>query len=230
MIVKETKYEEGDIMNWIDIIIIIILIVNALKGLTRGFILSIFNLLGFILSAYIAKLYYLDLSKYIIDHTSIFEKIRDFVLKRLDLFIIAKAPDVIKNRIFSGQDMYSNTGQMSILDQSILADKLANVILNLISIVIIFFAARIIIMAIGGLIQYIAELPVLKQLNRLGGFVFGVLKGLLWIYFIFLLATPIILLSPDGFIAKSTFNSTLGVYFYNNNIILKLLKDGNLFK
>lgn len=73
-------------MNWIDIIMIFILIYTMIKGLGLGLMLSIFNIVQVILSVIITKRYYPYIYGYIINNPkvyNIFKGITQLILKIL---------------------------------------------------------------------------------------------------------------------------------------------------
>ncbi|WP_183108777.1 CvpA family protein [Thermohalobacter berrensis] len=185
-----------------DYIIILILLFNSLGGFRNGFIISAFNLVGFILSIYIAKLYYPILSEYIKANPAFFDKVKGFVEK-------------FSQNIPLYNDIYS--GEM-------LINMLTERAIDIISIVLVFFIAKILIYLAITILDNIAQLPILKQVNHISGLVFGLAKGILILYVLFALLTPVIKVFPDSFIAKGTLNSTFGYYLYNYNIIISYLK------
>ena len=78
-------------MNWIDIIIISILIYRMLKGFTLGLVLSIFNIIQTILSVILTKRYYIYIYGYINNNPKIynlFEKMVEFILSPRKILVL----------------------------------------------------------------------------------------------------------------------------------------------
>jgi hypothetical protein len=108
-------------------------------------------------------------------------------------------------------------------DFSSLASSISDFIIYGIGFVLVFLAVLFVIKIIGIILNSFAELPIIKEFNRLGGFIFGGIKGLL---FVFLIMTIITFLTPiisDTGIMSSIQSSKYGIYFYNNNILLRFI-------
>jgi len=56
---------------------------------------------------------------------------------------------------------------------------LGDVLLRLIAFVLLFFLVRMVVMALSGMLHWIFTFPLLSTVNRLGGFILGLLKGVL---------------------------------------------------
>lgn len=69
---------------------------------------------------------------------------------------------------------------------------------NAIAFAIIFFAAKIIWQMIGSMLDFIAHLPILKQLNRWGGGIFGFLEVYLIIFIVLYIAALLPVESIQG--------------------------------
>lgn len=224
-------------MGLMDIIILIVIGLNGLLGLKKGLILSVFNLVGFILAIYIAKMYYPVASKFIINNPNFIAKVKDYVSGRvntiadgvsksngMDSIVDAfKLPKPINEGIINNSSTIIETGKANI------ANSLTVFFINILSMVIIFLIARLIIHLLVMLLNSIAQLPVLKQFNSTTGLVFGILKGVLVVYIAFAILTPIISMYPDGNIAEYTYQSTLGQFFYKKNIIINFINSLDLY-
>ena len=94
---------------------------------------------------------------------------------------------------------------------------------QLLTFVAIFVIAKIALIFFKAIANIIAKLPILKQFNKAGGFLVGLLKGGLIIYVI--LAILLLLVPFFGDWALYTYinESFLGNAMYNNNILLKIL-------
>ncbi|WP_034429867.1 CvpA family protein [Caldisalinibacter kiritimatiensis] len=222
-------------MNWVDLIVIIILVTSSLRGLVKGFIISLFNLVGFFIAAYIAKLYYPVLVGYIYKNTNFINRIESFIYERVfkimegnengldkDLIINGfKLPAPIKESL--GNNINLHTGEITKSIGQALANEFTYIFVTIISIIIVFLAAKILLAIVVHVVDSIAKLPILRTFNRLTGFAFGLIKGVLIIYIIFAILTPVISMFPEGFIATGTYESTLGSYFYTQNVIINYL-------
>lgn len=226
-------------MNWVDIIVIIILAISSITGYFQGIILSVFNLAGFILSYIIARLYYPIIAQFILNSQNIYGKIRGFVDKRIYSIFEDKVANINPSPILEGfklpkslLDNISNSPQVNTYASELsdvmlntLSEALTRIFVDIISLIIAFVIARIAIIFIGRLLDRFAELPLLKQFNKLFGFGFGLIKGVLIILIIFTILTPFISISQNSFLSEGVFNSSIGYILYDNNILFKYLKE-----
>lgn len=102
--------------------------------------------------------------------------------------------------------------------------QVAMLAVNLLSIICVYLVSRLILLLLKGIINGIASLPIIKQFNEIGGLIAGVVKGLVLIYVVFAI---IILLSDmfdfSGFVGLID-KSLLGKVFFDNNVIINILK------
>ncbi|HQA48478.1 MAG TPA: CvpA family protein [Bacillota bacterium] len=75
-------------MNWVDGIILAVLIVSTIKGYLQGFVTTLINTVAFFAAIIAARLYYADLARYIKENTAFYNKIYTMVLDSLQ----AKVP------------------------------------------------------------------------------------------------------------------------------------------
>lgn len=226
-------------MNWIDICIFAILALNSLIGFRQGLIVSIFSLAGLLLSYFIATLYYPVIAQVLLNNQTVYEKLRAFVDKRLYSILEGKAdlfgatsildnlnlPKPLIDIISNSPKVGSYTSQISKAAVDIMSEAITGILIDVISLIIAFIIVRIVLIFIIRILDVFSKLPVLNQFNKFLGLGLGFVKGIIVIFIIFALITPLISVSPNGAIAEGVFGSTVGYYLYDNNILLKYLKD-----
>jgi hypothetical protein len=113
---------------------------------------------------------------------------------------------------------------MGLLDLSSIMDKisdvLTHVVIDILSLVLLYIAIRVGLIFIRFILQGIAKLPVFKQMDKLGGFAFGATEGLLTIYIIF--AVLMLFVSAPAFkgFFEAVETSAIAKFFYQNNFIV----------
>jgi len=104
----------------------------------------------------------------------------------------------------------------------------ANPFVNLLILIALFILCLLLIRFIAKITKVVTRLPVIKQLDKLGGGIFGFLQGAVIIYAVFAL---LLLINPVGnFAAPEQFalihnaidNSTVASVMYNNNFVLNM--------
>ncbi|MDK2918844.1 MAG: hypothetical protein PWQ37_1577 [Candidatus Petromonas sp.] len=230
---------EGKTVNWMDVFIIIIIAINGLKGLSIGLVLSFFSIASFIAAGIIAKIYYPMLSQFILEKTNLISEIYGFVFQKIAVFAkdnpqiqgasekniyeIMNFPKTLSNFLIKSNGMKQYSEEVMNNIYGYVSEIITRMVVDLISIVIIFLIAKLILNIIGKVLDSIASLPIINQFNRLGGLLFGTLKGALIVLILFALMVPAASIFPSSFIVEGLNNSSLAKYFYDYNIILNML-------
>ena len=103
------------------------------------------------------------------------------------------------------------------------AEKIAETAINVGTAIILFIIARIILLVITALTDILTDLPVIKQLDKTGGVLYGIIKALLIIFVVFALISLISPALEKTEIIKSINQSFIGSFLYNNNILLNIV-------
>lgn len=227
-------------MNWSDLLVIAIILGFGFIGIKNGFIYSIFKLVSFFAAAIVSVKCYPLLAN-ILDKTPIFNNIKSGILKNLLLQKEAqsglvnqgaqsaagtvvdglKLPGFLKEAI-KGQLAKENVTKL--MDMSAIMDKvsdiLTHVVVDILSLVLLYILIRVALIFLRFILQGIAKLPVFKQMDKLGGFTFGAVEGLLTVYIVFAISM-LFISSPvfKGF-SDAVETSTIAKVFYQNNFIV----------
>ena len=103
-----------------------------------------------------------------------------------------------------------------------IAETLTTKLIEICTILILYIVARIVLKFIAALATLIEKIPILKQFNKLGGTVYGLVKGVLIVYVILAiiyLASPLLKENTS----KKIEEARLTKMMYNNNIITKIM-------
>lgn len=96
-------------------------------------------------------------------------------------------------------------------------------IINIIVILGLFIITRLVLIFAKVLFKAISEIPIIKQLNEIGGIIYGILRGIILILIILAIISLILPMIDKTEIIKIINESFIGGLLYNNNIILKIL-------
>lgn len=197
-------------MAWIvlDIGIILFVGITTFIGYKLGLIKVAFGIVSFIIAIIISLLLYRPISSLITNHTPIPQKIESQIESRLSTEN-TESTNFIDN-------YYKNARNTS---AKVIAQNITSTIINIGSALIVFLLVRIILLFLRFSTDLIANLPLIKQCNQAGGFLYGIIAGFLIVYLFF---TIISLLSPlvnlNEFLEVIN-SSIIGNIMYNNNII-----------
>lgn len=225
-----------------DGIALAILIAAIVIGAHRGLIKSVFKTFSSILSLIIAFMLHPILTKLIIA-TPIFDILKQNIADNLGLSLTQTAasqpeqiqiisslplPNFINEMLIDN----NNTVVHELLDTHGIADYicgyLANLIISIAVTLLLVLFMRLIVRVIIKSLDIMSKLPVIHQLNFLGGGIIGAVSGVILIWIVMLGLMLFIADSSYGFIQESIDGSILCKILYDNNILRNLIM-GDLF-
>ena len=201
----------------IDLIILAIILLFTFLGYKRGLIKLAIKLCTFIIAIVIAFLFYKPVANVIISNTNIDETLQSSITERILPEGVSSSDEVqIYNEL---PNIILQNSQNTV--QSI-SESFSTTIIETACLLIIFVTVKIILKFVTVLADLIAKLPILKQFNKLGGTIYGVLEGLFIVFVGFAILS---LIAPllDTSILDNINNSNIGSILYNNNILLKFI-------
>ena len=232
-------------MNIVDYLIIGVVAVSVLFGLYRGFVASVLNMGGGLISflssfALYPKLAALiqnnqELQRTLLHYTDASSRIGDLELALTNVVNLGREgiEQVIANVNLPApldsilQVNLENLAYGTQGAATTVADYVSQTILQASINIICFlvcFAALYIVISIGlNLIRAVFRFPVLKQLDGLAGGVFGLLRGILLCLVIFTLIPLVQTMLPLDFINELLDESTLAPIFMNGNLITAIM-------
>jgi uncharacterized membrane protein required for colicin V production len=230
-------------MNWSDFVVIGLIAVFAVIGLYKGLIMSVYRFFAFIACIY-ASVKFSPILADLLVKTPVFEWIKNVIVQNLmkwnsEVFAYPTAgtptvtgveatlgtmpfPELFKKslqeKLPSFPELINGGG---IVDAA--GAELARMVISVLSLFIIYIVLRIVFSFIGVFLRNISKLPVLKQVNKLGGLVFGVLQGVLAVYI--LCAVLVLFSSIPAFagVFKGFETSLFAGGFYESNFIINWL-------
>ena len=130
-------------------------------------------------------------------------------------------PDVMINYINEAVENVGTEAKNAIVEST--ARNVATTIINIGVLIALFLVSRIVLIFIKGLTQLITKLPVIKQFDKLGGIIYGLLEALVIIYVILTILSLVSPLISNSGIIQAIENSFIGSVMYDNNLLLKLI-------
>ena len=117
-------------------------------------------------------------------------------------------------------DSINKTRNQIVLEAS---NVIATKVINICVFLGIFIIARIVLILLTFIADIIMSLPILKQFNKAGGIIYGLIKALLIIYVILAIIFFIIYVSGNTTLSNAISSSYITKFFYNNNLLLNLI-------
>ena len=175
------------------------------------------------LSIVIAFILFIPISNLIIENTQIDENLEQSIRE----MIIGNGqneeenmPQAITDYIGQKVEGAADDAKEAIADST--ANEVAITIVKAGTWIVLFIVARILLIFLKFITALIAKLPVIKQFDKLGGIIYGILEGLIIVY---VLLAIISFVSPmiNGSLASAIDESYVGSMMYNNNLLLKII-------
>lgn len=211
----------------IDVFLILIMVLAIFIGYKKGLIKVAINFVAIIVSIVIALILYRPVANMIIVNTELDENISDGIyekIKDVDFENITNE-DKEKNEILKIADSYIKKGLESSKENvgKYVADSLTVTIIEGISFIALLIALRIALLALKLVSSFIENLPIIKQFNKSGGIVYGIIEGF---FIISLILAIMYVLNPivaDGKIEENIQKSKIAKIVYENNIIINTI-------
>ena len=191
-------------MNALDFTMLIVLAIFAIIGYRRGLVHTVYRFVSFFAALFLAVFLHPFVSQFLRD-SFVYEGIRGRIAQSAGMEAAfreyALNPGVgeairDRNTIYGLsmpqflQDLLYNNNTPAVRDvlrvgtlEEFVASFLANIMINIISLFIVFIAVYFLLKFIGNALHIVDWLPVVSSLNRLGGFVTGALigAGVVWL-------------------------------------------------
>lgn len=211
----------------VDLIIIGVIIAGAVIGRFRGLASALLNICSFILAIILSLMLYVPVENALIQNTKIDETIQSTIYSKVDISITnkensensdSKLPKVLQNYIDEAQKGAQSTADAVTLEVS---KQITLKIMEVIAFIAVFVIVRLILIVIKFASKILTKLPVLKQIDHVGGLICGLVESIMLVYLAFAIISIVSPTIKNENVLKNINNSYIGSKMYNNNIILK---------
>ena len=209
----------------VDLIIVGILVLCVFLGYKRGLTGSLLKIVTFILALIIAFILFKPVSNFIINNTELDENLESSIKS---MFLEVEENDTNSNMPTAMTDYINKViegaaddAKTAVVETA--ARDVAISIINLGVVIVVYIIARIILIFVKGIASLITKLPVIKQFDKLGGIIFGLLKALVIIYVILAIISFVSPVITDSGVIDAINQSFIGKGMYNNNILLEIV-------
>lgn len=192
----------------IDIVVFAFILISVLLGYKKGLISLGIHLVAVIVALVIAFILYRPIGNLVINTTSIDESLEQTIQGQIE--------SAAESGLGEDNALVKNVGEG--LTQETSRSLAINIIYG-VTMLILFIILRICLVFINSIANAIAKLPILKQFNKLGGVLYGLLRGIIIVYAILLIIGLIITLNPEG-----ALNQTISATY-----LTKVMIEHNIF-
>lgn len=212
---------------FIDLLVVLIFAACIFVGYKKGLVGLVLKLCSFVLALIISLVLFKPISNFVIDNTKYDDNIKNYIIEIASSENNTEentskesnnSPEAFVKYINSSIEKATKETQNNAVEY--VADYVSKNIISIIVLIILFIALRIALIFIKIISDAITELPIIKQFNKSGGLIYGLLEALLITYIIFAI---IALLIKNPSLEQAINNSYIASILYNNNLILMLL-------
>lgn len=211
----------------VDLIIIGIILLFIGIGLKKGLAGSLIKLLSFAIALIVAVALYKPVSNAIMKNTQIDENIEQAIIatfgseENSSEAVQTEMPNNIVENINKEIKNATNEARNQIVENT--SKNISNTIINIGSGLGIYIIARFILFIIGIFVNQVTNLPILKQVDKIGGIAYGAIEGIAIVYVILAIISLFAVVQPENVIVEGILKSSIGSMLYNNNLILNIL-------
>ena len=214
-------------MNWTDYLLLGLLAFSVIRGYQRGLIMTVASLASYVAGWWAAITYSDPVADVLLKteavYQPLFEWLRGFLESRnegmgighlaedsfQDSWLSLPLPQVTQRWLQQPEQAGELIQQTEswLLDQA--AAALAQVVIAFVAFILVFLVVKNLVFFLGTLLNGVFKLPLLNGLNRGGGLAAGLLRGVLIIWVLLILATPLLAADPEGTLAEALRQSML---------------------
>ena len=206
-----------------DIILVAIIALNVFICYRKGLVKLAVGLIAVIVAIIVSVVLYKPVSNIIIENTEIDENIENTIIENFSAE--TDGEEDTDNGFMKYMEKYVNDSINKTRNQIVLeaSNVIATKLINICVFLGIFIIARIVLILLTFIADIIMSLPILKQFNKAGGIIYGLIKALLIIYVILAIIFFIIYVSGNTTLSNAISSSYITKFFYNNNLLLNLI-------
>lgn len=230
-------------MNYVDIGILLVIAMGVIIGMYYGFTVSLLGIASFFASWLGAFIFYPALSRGLIsNYPDLLNKIIYYTdgatktgLTNRTIAVSSLTKDQIKVIIGNSElpSMFNRHIETNLIKQRLgglqslgqyFDYTVANIILNLISFIILFFIIRLTFSLLISIAKNLKGIPVLKQFDTIMGGALGIINGILIILLLFAFLPLLSTVVPEEIFAKYLDGSTLAQFFLKANLFTSFIR------
>ena len=232
-------------MNIVDIIILGVVGISEVYGFYHGFIHTVASLPAALLSIAaafsfgprVAEMFVTNpaVTSFLSTYTDSVVRVGDFDLASSPVVSIGRSTIETILRSVNLPEPLAKVLEQNLLNQSFgggqttvntyVSNTIIAAAVQVISYLLVFAAAYIVLSFIISLIKHVMDFPILKQLDWLAGGIFGVLRGGVLVYLLLLLVPLISTVLPADGIGKLIADSSLAHLFSSDGFFIRVISQ-----
>ena len=211
---------------WVDGIIVIVLIFTAVQGYRHGFVRTFLHTVGWILAVVLGFVWYPHVMGFLKEKTRFYTAVHSKIAERIAEnastatdSAMTGIPEVIRGLL----DKAVNSATSAIATS--ISDTLTGLLFNIIGFLAVALLIKLVLLIFTSLFSKEKNGGLIGGIDGLFGLFAGALKGIIIVYILLALMVPVANLSGSSFLMDQINASALGIYLYDNNLILMTVKS-----
>lgn len=202
----------------LDVVIVAIIALSVYSCYKKGLVNLAVGLIAVVAAIILSVIFYKPVTNLVVENTELDEMIENTLNETFG-----------EQVRFMGLASYLETEADNIVNgtenetEYVVASVMAEKTVSLIVFIAIFTIVRVALFALTFVADAITSLPILKQLDDVGGILYGLVKALLIIYAVLAVVSVIVSFTASTEIADVISSSYVTKFFYDNNVILNIL-------
>lgn len=206
-----------------DVIVCAILLLSAVMGAKKGAAQTVVSFIQWFACIIAGFLLCSKAKGFLIDYTNLDDAINRYILSNLQTSVESSGPYQAMPALFS--DWINDASDTFVYGASA---AITSAIMTVIAFLCVIFGIRLLAFGLVRLFSRKYHGGVVGFFDGFMGFLFGAVRGLIYVFLFFALLVPILGLIWPGLseaIVKSMDDSYIAGFLYNNNVLLILVRD-----
>lgn len=214
-------------MNWLLIIVIGIIVLNAFIGRRVGLVKIIFSLFSFITALILTVWISPSINGMLKNNETFYEKASQ---KVEDMLFKEQTETTDENDIIEGlplpksikESLHENKEKQVSNIKLYITSHVTDIVIKALAFVLTFVIVFVGLWIISIVLNIISKLPILNQLNKLAGFLVGGLQGLIIVWILFIVITVFSGTELGGTASSQIESSMILGFLYEKNFLLNI--------
>ena len=191
-------------------------------GYRKGLVKIAVKLCAFLIAIIVSLVFYKPVSNLIIINTELDEKIEDVIAGK---FTEEKNIDESDKSFLNNIQVYLDDTIVETKNGIVenISKEISERLINILAMIGIFIVTRLILILLVLISDLITNIPIIKQFNKFGGVLYGIIRGMLLIYGILSIVFLVISISSNNNILTTIDSSFITKFMYENNILLNII-------
>lgn len=213
----------------IDLVIIAIIALCTFFGYKKGLTQCIIKIFSFVIALVVAFILFKPFSNLVIQNTKIDDTIKEAVINIVKDDVEETGRVKEDNNLPKAMVDYINKTIENAVTEAkenvveVVAEEIAFATINVGVAILLFIIVRIALIFISMISKLITDLPIIKQFDKTGGIIYGILKSFVIIFVMFALISFVSPMIEQTGIIVAINKSVIGSILYNNNLLLKII-------